>query len=155
MFSGMTSCSRCRLLVIGYGNELRGDDGVGPAAAARTGELGLPGVEILTVHQLVPELADPISRAATVVFVDASVEELEDVQMRELQPLEDVQVSAHSSDPRGLLTLARDLFDRAPAAWMISIPVSDFSFGEQLSRQAQDGVEKAVQMVRRLAETLH
>lgn len=149
----MQSCSRCRLLVIGYGNELRGDDGVGPRTAARTGELGLPGVEILTTHQLVPELADPISRAGTVVFVDASVEKLDDVRMSELKPMEDVRVSAHNSDPRGLLTMARDLFDHAPQAWMISIPVSDFSFGEHLSPEAQEGMEKAVQMVRKLAES--
>src|SRR5690348_4191750 len=55
------------VLVIGYGNPLRRDDGVGWAVAS-----GLAGrFETIAVHQLTPELAEPISRARHVVFVDA------------------------------------------------------------------------------------
>ena len=46
----------CGGLVIGYGNELRGDDGLGPYIAARVEEQCLPHVRTLTVHQLTPEL---------------------------------------------------------------------------------------------------
>lgn len=64
------------LLVIGYGNALRGDDGAGPCAALRVGarrEGGRWGgaLRTLAVHQLLPELVDDIAGAGRVVFIDA------------------------------------------------------------------------------------
>src|SRR5215472_4005839 len=62
-----------RVLIIGYGNPLRADDGVGWRMACRLGELVRDEpFEVLAVHQLTPELAEPISRAELVIFVDAS-----------------------------------------------------------------------------------
>lgn len=61
------------LLVIGYGNTLRKDDGVGPALAETVATLGLPGVEVLSCPLLTPELAAPISDAKVVLFINAAV----------------------------------------------------------------------------------
>jgi len=47
-----------RVLVIGYGNTLRGDDGLGQRAAEALAQRALPdGVEVLSCHQLTIELA--------------------------------------------------------------------------------------------------
>ena len=66
------------LLVIGYGNALRGDDGAGPCAARLFGErcAAQPGPDdtqsrALALHQLLPELVDDLAQAARVVFLDA------------------------------------------------------------------------------------
>ncbi len=72
------------LLVIGYGNPLRGDDGVGPAVSGAIAVLGLPGVRALSVHQLTPELAAEAAGARVAVFVDAAVDSTE-VEMRRLE----------------------------------------------------------------------
>ncbi len=69
-------------LVIGYGNTLRGDDGVGPRVVEAIEKLNLPGVRTLVCQQLSPEYADPVSRAHTVVFVDAAVDAPREVQLR-------------------------------------------------------------------------
>ena len=63
------------MLIIGYGNPLRGDDGVGWRVAEAAGT-ALPegAATVLAVHQLTPELSAPISRAGRVVFVDAAAE---------------------------------------------------------------------------------
>jgi hydrogenase maturation protease len=58
-------------LVIGYGNSLRGDDGVGPLVAEQVAEWNLPDVRSLSVHQLTPELASEMALAKTVIFIDA------------------------------------------------------------------------------------
>ena len=71
------------LLVIGYGNTLRGDDGVGPKVAEAVEALQLPGVRTLVCQQLSPEHAEPISRARVVVFVDAAVDAPREVQITE------------------------------------------------------------------------
>src|SRR3954471_19349710 len=60
-------------LVLACGNTLRGDDGVGWAIAALLeDDPALAHVEVVAAHQLTPEMAEPISRAETVVFVDCS-----------------------------------------------------------------------------------
>ena len=102
------------LLVIGYGNTLRGDDGVGPRVAEAIEKLNLPGVRTLVCQQLSPEYADPVSRAHTVVFVDAAVDAPREVQFRKLEPGESSQLMAHAANPRTLLALARDVFGHAP-----------------------------------------
>jgi Ni,Fe-hydrogenase maturation factor len=59
------------ILIIGYGNTLRGDDGAGQRVAEMVSEWGLDEVRSLSVHQLTPELAEPISTAKLAIFVDA------------------------------------------------------------------------------------
>ena len=134
-------------LVIGYGNTLRGDDGVGPRAAAAIGDLQLPGVRTLICPLLTPELADPISRAGTVIFVDAAVDAPKEVQWRKLEPNETSQLMAHAADPRTMLALARDVFGRVPAAWWLTIPAVDLDFREDFSPEAQRGLEAAVKKI--------
>jgi hydrogenase maturation protease len=58
-------------LVIGFGNTLRSDDGVGPRVASVVAGWGLPGVVAIAVHQLGPELAEPLAEAGRAFFVDA------------------------------------------------------------------------------------
>jgi len=141
---------RTRLLVIGYGNTLRGDDGVGPRVAEAVGALHLSGVRTLICHQLSPEHAEPISQAGRVVFVDAAVDAPRQVQLRELEPGETTQLMAHAADPRTMLALARDVFGHAPKAWWLTIPARDLGFSETLSPTAQHGLKHAVELVRQL-----
>jgi hydrogenase maturation protease len=135
------------LLVIGFGNTLRSDDGVGPGVAEALEELRLPGVRTMSCLQLTPELADPISRAETAVFVDAAVGHPGPATMRRIDPSDSSQIMAHAADPRILLALARDAFGRAPEAWLLAIPVEDLGFGERLSPAARRGLKKAVREV--------
>src|ERR1035438_5826200 len=137
-------------LVIGYGNTLRGDDGVGPRVAEAVGELHLPGVRPLICPLLTPELADPISRAQKVIFVDAAVDAPKEVQWRELQPNETSQIMAHAADPRTLLALSRDVFGRVPPAWWLTIPAVKLGFSEELTPEAQRGLAEAVEKIQAL-----
>lgn len=143
-----------RLLVIGYGNTLRSDDGVGPKAAEAVAALHLPGVQVLTCDLLTPELADPISRAGWVVFVDAAVDAPREVQLRPLTPADSSQIMAHAADPRTLLALARDVFGRAPGAWWLTIPIRNLAIGEDLSEMARLGLSACVSTIKKLALNL-
>jgi len=145
------SKSDCGLLVIGYGNELRGDDGVGPNVAAALEQMQLPGVRTLVCHQLTPELAEPVSRASRVVFVDAAVDASAGVQMRELKPAETGRITAHAADPRTLLALAQEVFGRCPAAWWLTIPIETTDFGGELSPLARLGLQLALERIQALA----
>ena len=158
------------LLVIGYGNTLRGDDGVGPRVAEAIEKLNLPGVSTLVCQQLSPEYADPVSRAHTVVFVDAEIVQgskfkvqssgipdpepatlsRELIRLRKLEPGESSQLMAHAADPRTMLALARDVFGHAPQAWWLTIPAVKLDFSETLTPEAQRGFEMALEKIREL-----
>jgi hydrogenase maturation protease len=142
------------LLVIGYGNTLRRDDGVGPRVAEAIEKLNLPGVRTLICQQLSPEHADEISRADFVVFVDAAVDAPRDVQLRELAPGDTSQLMAHAADPRTMLALARDVFGHAPQAQWLTIPAMKLGFGNELSAEAKKGFRVAVEKLQLLAHNL-
>jgi hydrogenase maturation protease len=140
------------LLVIGYGNTLRRDDGVGPKVAEAVAALTLPGVRALACPLLTPELAEGVARAEVVIFVDAAVDAPREVQMRPLVPAASSQIMAHAASPATLLALARDVFGHAPKAWWLTIPVEELGIGEELSALARRGFERAVEEVRKWAE---
>jgi hydrogenase maturation protease len=143
------------LLLIGYGNTLRRDDGVGPKVAEAVAALGLPGVRALACPLLTPELAEEVSWANMVIFVDAAVDAPREVQMRKLAPAAGSQLMAHAASPATLLALARDVFGHAPEAWWLTIPVEDLGLGEYLSPLAQRGFELAVEQVKKCAAERH
>jgi hydrogenase maturation protease len=141
-----------QLLVIGYGNELRRDDGVGPKVAAAVAAWNLPGVKTMICHQLTPELAAPIASAERVVFVDASVGEADSVLMQDLAPNQSLQIISHAADPRSLLALTKQTFGCSPPASWLSIPVQDLDFGDELSPLARKGMEEALEKLRKMAD---
>lgn len=141
------------LLVIGYGNLLRSDDGVGAKVAEAIAEMHLPGVQTLVCQQLSPEHAEPVSRARTVIFVDAAMDASNEVQLRKLEPNESSQLMAHAADPRTMLALARDVFGHCPEAWWLTIPAVKLDFGHNLSPAAQKGFEEAVREIKKLCQS--
>lgn len=152
----MTESSRkgAQLLVIGYGNELRRDDGVGAKAANAVAEWNLSGVQAIVCHQLMPELTDAITSATHVVFIDAALGTGGSVQFRKIEPDENSQMMTHATDPRSLLKLAKEAFGRCPAASWLTIPVEDVDFGEELSPLACQGLKIALEKIRSLAEAI-
>jgi hydrogenase maturation protease len=139
------------LLVIGYGNTLRRDDGAGVRVAEAVTALNLPGVRVIARHQLVPELVEAISRAHAVVFVDANAELATDVELNKLEARDATQVLAHSTDPRSLLSLSKQLFGGVPRAWSLTIPAEDLGFGDQLSPHARAGIHTAVEKIKQIS----
>jgi len=125
------------VLVIGYGNPLRGDDGAGwRAAELLADDPRATGARVLARHQLTPELAEDVSHASLVVLVDASTEPgaAGSVSVRNLSgPPASESVFSHHVDPVRLLQLAGSLFGQAPPAVQVSIRAADLDIGTDLS----------------------
>ena len=142
-----------RPLVIGIGNVLRSDDGAGyQVAEALRNEINRS-LEVITVHQLTPELALYIGSASRVLFVDASVEQL----FSALKPLAEHQNATPSSTPVGvghsitpdmLMALARVLYDHCPPAWELLIPAQRWDHGTKLSGLTAEGCTQALLMAK-------
>lgn len=129
-------------LIIGYGNTLRGDDGVGPRFAHAVAGWNLTHVRTLSLHGLVPELADDLSKAARVIFADAAAGQTE-VTLVPLTP--SPGRAGHASDPAELLALAESVYGRRPDAYLLALPAHCFDFGEQLSPLANTGLVAALE----------
>jgi hydrogenase maturation protease len=142
-----------KALIIGYGNPLRGDDGIGQAAAqALANDAALDCAHVIGCHQLTPELADCIAAVDLVVFVDAAA----DIQPGVVVVRKIYGTSArwsglvHTADPAVLLDLARKLYCRSPEAFLVTIGVSTLALGDGLSEAAAAALPEAVAAVRRL-----
>ncbi len=139
------------ILVIGYGNELRGDDAVGPQIAEIVESWQSPQVRAFARHQLTPDLAEPLAAAQTAIFVDASIEAPSaGVQAHIIIPAAPEPGLGHTGDPRALLALTQALYGRCPQTWLITIPATRFDFGAPLSPAAQQGKAEALRHIRRL-----
>jgi hydrogenase maturation protease len=142
-----------RIVVIGFGNSLRGDDAVGQRVVERVAARDWPHVVTVTVTQLVPELATLVASARAVIFVDACVDQ-EAVEVRELTPACPFSRRLHDTGPRELLALTRSCYGRSPLAWLVVVPGCEFGFTDQLSADAQRHVVAAEHEVEQLIERL-
>jgi hydrogenase maturation protease len=133
-----------RVLVLGYGNPGRQDDGLGPAVAAAIEQLGLPGVVTYDNYQLVVEDVLEIAAADIVWFVDASLYGAPPFEIRLVTPASAVELSSHSVRPEVLLALAKTHYGRVPEAWLMGVRGYRFEFAEGLSCGARDNLRDAV-----------
>ncbi len=140
------------ILVIGYGNLLRGDDGAGVRLVELLAQRQLPHIQTLTVAQLVPELAEAVARSAAVIFVDAAAHPPRPRHpyrcfgLTRLRPRHHHQgLDWHFSDPHHLLALAESLYGFAPPAWLITLPAENFDSGDQLSLTCRQAVERTLE----------
>ena len=133
-------------LIIGYGNSLRGDDGAGCIAAdLLRNRIRNPQVEILSQHQLLPELMEPISRAARVIFIDASVSgRAGKVQRIPLRPGPACSRFTHYTTPESLLAGSQSLYGHTPEATLYTIPGRNFEIGQELTPSVRRAVNDLV-----------
>ena len=135
-----------RLLIIGYGNPLRGDDGIGWRISDQLARRAGDWTKVVAAHQLTPELAEPISEADLVIFIDACYDG---------QPgswtCESIRPDSKSSDsfthqatPAKLLSFTKTLFGPGPEALLISVTGGSFDCGDELSPSAAAAVSEIV-----------
>jgi hydrogenase maturation protease len=109
------------MLLICYGNQGRGDDGLGPALAMRLEARRLEGLTIEVDYQLSVEHALMISEVDRVVFADASITGTQPFSFEKIEAGEAASLGSHSLTPRSVLSLALTLYGRAPDAFLLGI----------------------------------
>lgn len=126
------------VLVIGYGNPLRSDDGVGQAVVEQL-EAGRrsPSLETLACHQLLPEHCEPVSLAERVIFVDAAAGQSPGaIEIREITAVPNHSAGLiHDFTPQTLLAYAELLYGRSPQAYLVTATGYSFDHGDTLSQE--------------------
>jgi hydrogenase maturation protease len=141
------------ILVIGYGNELRGDDGLGPLVAKSVAAANLPGVRVLSARQLLPEFAADLAQARLAIFVDASEAWSESgAEVRSLAAETATDWCTHRADPRSLLALTQAIYGQIPEAWWLTASGRNFDFGERLSGVAEENARQALTCLKSLIQ---
>jgi len=144
---------RSRPLIIGYGNPLREDDGIGwRAAELLEAQLPPAAAEIVQCHQLTPELAAKLAETSVVIFLDASV----DLAPGEIacSPVRAEHGAAwsHQLSPGQLLSFARELNGGAPRAFLISAGVLRMNLGETLTSTGEQCAARITCAARQLLQ---
>ncbi|MEI6970177.1 MAG: hydrogenase maturation protease [bacterium] len=133
-----------KVLVIGYGNPGRLDDGLGPALAEAIQRRGIPGVTVDSDYQLTVEDAAVAAGHDVVVFADASVSGIEPFSFERVLPGAEMSFSTHHVEPQAVMTMVRELFHAATRGFALGIRGYEFNeFGERLSGSARRNMEAA------------
>ena len=134
------------ILIIGYGNPGRQDDGLGPKLAENLESLSLSGIDIQSDYQLNVEHAHDLAKYRTVIFVDAILETDDDAPFvfKMIEAGSAGTFSTHSLPPESVLRLAQDLFQAETQAYVLGIKGYAFDdIAEGLSKKAQLNLEAA------------
>ncbi len=136
-------------LMLGWGNDGRRDDGLGPAFVRVFAERALPGLTVSSDYQLQVEDAVEVARFPRVIFVDADRSGPEPFSFRRVLPAaSSLSFSSHSVTVGGLLALTRELFGHEPEAWLLGIRGYDFDrFESSLSPPARDNLAAAADFI--------
>ncbi len=149
----------CALLVVGCGNLLRGDDGVGPILVRHLWEGGVPGdVRLVDGGTAGMDVAFQMRGAARVVIVDAcatgegepgTVYKVPGPAVEELPPLSGLHT--HSFRWDNALAFARWLLkDEYPADVIVYlIEASDLSPGAELTAPVREAMRRVLTLIRR------
>lgn len=132
------------ILVYGYGNPGRQDDGVGIALVDSLESMGLEGVHCERNYQLNVEDALEISRHDAVIFVDASIGGAEPFEFTEVTPSRDISFTTHAMEAASVLALCEELYGKSIRSFMCGVRGYEWEAGEPLSGEAAVNFEKAL-----------
>ena len=141
-----------QLLVYGYGNPGRQDDGLGIELVRKleewAAESGLDNVEFENNYQLNIEDAEAISNKDLVIFADASKEDIEDFCLSRVDGNGKLSFTTHAASPGYIVKLCQELFQKEPLVFLLHIKGYEWAFQEGLSSKAQINLEKAVSFMK-------
>ncbi len=152
------------VLVLAYGNPLRGDDGLAWRAAHELKKaIVSPNIEIEQLPQLVPEFAEVIGRSKAVIFLDAATPQpgktnpgeffLREVLRQGVGQSVD-SAFGHQCSPESLLRLAEELYQAQPRAFIATLTGKDFGSGEKLSPAVELAIPEFVARLEKLIREL-
>jgi len=120
-----------RILLLGYGNPGRQDDGLGPAAIAEIENMGLPHLTAFENYQLNIEDALDVAAHDIVWFIDAS----------------SIEFTSHIVRPETILAIAGQCYGGSPQAFLLAIRGYEFEFIEALTPAARHNLDAALAML--------
>jgi hydrogenase maturation protease len=137
-----------KLVLFGYGNPGRGDDGLGPELVSRVEKMRLDDIECQNDMQLQIEHVADLDGCDQVLFVDADMSCDEPFEFCQIGAAKDDSYTSHAMSPTALLHAYRQAYGvDAPPAFLLRIRGYDFGLGEPLSDKASANLLEASKLV--------
>ncbi len=145
-----------KILIYGYGNPGRQDDGLGNSFVEKlekwVNDEQLKGFEFDSNYQLNIEDAAAVAENELVIFVDASTEEIEDFMLTPVDASTNVAFTSHAASPGYIVSLCRDIYNKIPPTYLLHIKGYEWAFREGLSEKAVENMEKALVYLKKKLE---
>ena len=137
-----------KLLVYGFGNPGRRDDGLGIKLVEKLEKWAIE-EEYLQLYfdsnyQLNIEDAFELKQYDFVLFADASQEDMDDFIISRVEASAKVDFTTHSVSPSYLKYIAEDLFGYSPQVYLLHMKGYEWQLEEGLSEQAEKNLYKSL-----------
>lgn len=145
-------------LIYGYGNPGRQDDGLANELiekielAKKQGDF--KNIDTDSNYQLNIEDAEIVSNYERVIFVDASVEEIQDIAFTKVKPSDaKVEFSMHAVSPSFVVDLCRKMYEKEPEVFLLHIKGYEWDFMEELTENARINLDKAYSLLKKISQS--
>lgn len=141
------------ILVYGYGNPSRGDDGLGIFFAEEIEKKQLPRITVETNYQLNAEDALLISEKDIVIFADATQKSIDDDYLfHVVKPAPKVSFTTHAMAPQSVVALCHELYTKQPDTYIMVLQGYAWELGEEITQKSKEKCFKAVSFLTTLIE---
>lgn len=157
----MSSSSESGVLVIGIGNPLRGDDGVGRIVARRLLERTIPGLRVLEQEGEITGLLEAWKGSKAVIVVDAAASHSVPGTIHRFEATQSplpgriFQNSTHAFGLHEAVELARALNQMPQRLVVFGIEGKSFALGGELSSEINQAAAKVVDRIIEEAAAFH
>lgn len=148
-----------KVLIYGYGNPGRQDDGLGVLLAGLvedwSSDAQMEHVEVDSNYQLNIEDAYNLADYHTVVFVDATINEsIKDYQYDQVAPNMKTEFTMHAVSPGFIIGLCKEIYGNAPESYLLQIRGYSWEFMKDPTRKAEMNLQKAFSFLKKELEKM-
>ena len=145
------------ILLFGYGNLGRGDDGVGPALIEvmqdYLADNNRTDVECLTDMQLQIEHVTDLVARERILFIDAAMSCESTCSLHPLLAEKDDSYTTHAMNPAAVIYTYQQVYGSpAPPAYLLSIRTYSFELGDNICAEANQNLSLAIKMAKAFCE---
>jgi hydrogenase maturation protease len=135
------------ILLVGVGNSLRGDDGIGSYICSCIDALKIAGVQTLVTQQLDTALLDELMEAGHIIIADAAFEgkAIDFIKVNGEEPI--LVASSHHMSASLLMQMAQTIYQKELSMMICAVAGYRFSMKEKLSARAKKNADKAVAII--------
>ena len=142
-----------KILIVGYGNPYREDDGIGHIIAEAiekwASEKKFDNITVITAYQLELEMVEDVAEHDFVVFIDAHVENYsKGIVFDKVVPKETKGFTTHVFGPSDLAALSEKFYNHVPEIFILSVPGYKFDLGDDLSEKTEKLSKKAIKLLK-------
>ncbi len=135
------------ICMVGVGNVIRQDDGIGSYVCNAFEKMSIPGITILHLQQLDVEIIEDFLPYKHILIVDASIDGNE-IELYNLSPEAVIPLStSHHINVAMLDALAQRLYSKKLSLFICAVRGYDFEMGNMLSEKAKANCNQAISQI--------